>query len=175
MTPEELAEIRADLAKISPGPWVYNSYNRVVSAPLLDEYNKIEATIPEVATEEEWEVLDNFEYEVASVPPIAGDTATGLHAKDAQFIAKAPSRISALLEEVARLQSERDEFCQMARALVVKLGGEAAITRKMQNEAREDSDLVWFRPDPLRESITVQLRKRPAPPSIEKETNDGAS
>ena len=102
------------------GQWHYDSYSRIYAADFiqadvksLDEYEA--ATVPK--DEMFWrEKIYAAESLVASVPSIAGDTATGRHARDAVFISAARNNWQAMIDEIRKLEKFRwfvshDEEC----------------------------------------------------------------
>jgi hypothetical protein len=107
---DRLAEIRARLDAATPGPWGWNSYNGVYSGPLIQADARLEAEHEAAGApwDEDGEPSGEWRSRfadvaprVCSVPPSYGDTATGRHAADAQFIAHARADIPWLLEQLA--------------------------------------------------------------------------
>lgn len=93
MTPEDLQEIKAELEKITPGPWEKVDY-WFVHGDEPDAHVAIDGKPTEIFTQ-----------------------------PDARFIAKAPERISALLEEVE------------AQRAVIKTAIESYIVRVIKRDA----------------------------------------
>lgn len=85
-------EIAERLKRITPGTWLYNSYNLVATIDYQDDND-----------------------EVCWVPVSAGDTATKQGGYNAEFIANAPDDIRYLLAELTRVSAERDEWEQDCR------------------------------------------------------------
>jgi hypothetical protein len=130
---DRLDEIKARLDKATPGPWGYNSYRAVFGPPALiqaydDAPDYPEGPRPTIGTPEDmaWCAQRAAAYEaepiVASVPAHYGDTATGRHAADAEFIAHAREDVPyllALLAErdarIAHLIAERDHDADTLR------------------------------------------------------------
>jgi hypothetical protein len=137
-TPLDLDALAALADAATEGPWFFDSYCRVSSAPkvqtyddwsgpLLDAGHTLERhgqcdacpdrPIPEgrspqlgagCAHADEDYARDPL---VAEVPPYAGDTAHGQRAADAEFIAAAPTALPELLAEVERLRAKLDMPC----------------------------------------------------------------
>lgn len=117
LTPENLDEIEQRAAKATPGPWFWNSYSRICSAPLIQvdhdgpDYPDVPRPGPPFFTDEDnaWLAQRQAAYAadstVAHVPALYGDTATGRHAADATFIAAARVDVPRLVAEVRRLRS----------------------------------------------------------------------
>ena len=133
---ERFKAIRERLDAATPGPWFYNSYNGIYSAPLQERFNELESAIPEDAPDEAYDVLPQTR--VASVPVRAGDTATTQGEKDAAFIAAAPDDLAYLLDYVAKVEAERDAenhrvkvLADMIVRLVKASTGEDASDRSM--------------------------------------------
>jgi hypothetical protein len=80
-------EIAERLKRITPGTWLYNSYNLVATIDYQDDND-----------------------EVCWVPVSAGDTATKQGGYNAEFIANAPDDIRYLLAELTRVNAERDNW-----------------------------------------------------------------
>lgn len=112
---DDLAPIRERLGAATPGPWFWNSYSGVfaggpeINPRSYDEW--WDAQEAAGATDADFEKGGRLYAEdyrrdplVAHVPAIAGDTATGRHAADADFIANAPADVAYLLAEVDRLR-----------------------------------------------------------------------
>jgi hypothetical protein len=91
----------------TPGPWFWNSYNAIFAAPLVEEYNRLEALIPKDAPDDDprWDALP--ETIVAGGPSSGhGDLPTKAGARDLAYIEAAnPATIIALLDELDRLRS----------------------------------------------------------------------
>lgn len=112
----DVEAIRARERATTPGPWFWNSYSAVLAAPFIAAWESHEGfpdgERPGVGSAEDfaWRRQRDAAYEatpaVCHVPPHYGDTATGRHAADAQFIAEARQDIPALLDENARLTAE---------------------------------------------------------------------
>lgn len=101
MTDAELAAIQARCDRASIGPWFFNSYNRVCSAPLSSEHSRLESE------RRDWDddALDAAEWPevtIAWIPATHGDT--GDNPGDAEFIAEAREDVPRLLAEIARLK-----------------------------------------------------------------------
>lgn len=120
----DLEAIRARLAAATPRPWMYDSYSRVQSGPMIQADAKVEnewaaAGMPELekgALPEPWRTrFRESEPNVCWVPPAYGDTATGRHRADAELIAHAPDDIEALLamvdQQAARI-AELERGCR---------------------------------------------------------------
>lgn len=116
LTTDELAELaRAALAeheRTSPGPW-FASYSRVWAQPLMQPWEDCPPAPDDHTSQEyrdwkrEFRALDP---EVAVVPATYGDTPTGRHAADADFIAHAHEREPVLAQAVERLLAENVEW-----------------------------------------------------------------
>ena len=99
LSSERLAAIKARSEAATPGPWFWNSYSGIFSA--ICEVSGTEAPKCERIDHDD----DRCTPSVAHVPPSYGDTATGLHAADADFIASARTDVPELVAEVERLQA----------------------------------------------------------------------
>jgi len=95
--------------KATPGPWAFDSYSTVFSAPVSQERDRLEDLIPDEAMADDpvWKTLPNPK--VCGVPRIAGDTSTRQGCVDAGFIAAArtgwprdAARVAVLVDMVAR-------------------------------------------------------------------------
>jgi hypothetical protein len=87
---EGLEALRALSEAATPGPWFWNSYNAIFAAPLVDEYNRLEAMVPNDAPDDDprWDALP--ETIVAGGPRSGhGDLATAAGARDLPFIVAA--------------------------------------------------------------------------------------
>jgi hypothetical protein len=96
----------AALAKVrsagTAGPWFYNSYAAVFSAPLVQIADDWPLDGEDIAEPRRY--YHEAEPLVASVPPLVGDSAHGRHAADAEFIAAAGSfDFAGLLAELTTL------------------------------------------------------------------------
>jgi hypothetical protein len=80
-------EIAERLKRITPGTWLYNSYNLVATIDYQDDND-----------------------EVCWVPVSAGDTATKQGGYNAEFIANAPDDIRYLLAELTRVSRDAEGF-----------------------------------------------------------------
>ena len=105
MTNSELAAAKALCDAATPEPWAFG-YARVISVPVLREYDRLEALIPTDAPDEAYEHLPDPD--VCYVTPSYGDTATGQRASDGEFIAASRTLVPRLLALVETLRSERD-------------------------------------------------------------------
>lgn len=117
--PLDLAAIEARCAATTPGPWGYNSYNRIESIPMLAASGEIECEHEAAGSPwtaggeypEPWASrAQTVNPRVCSVPASYGDTATGRHAADAWFIAEARTDIPALLARVRELEIDADRL-----------------------------------------------------------------
>lgn len=130
----DLDAIRKRAEAATPGPWFYNSYNAVASGPMTRKNHELVEAPHDAAgspwTEDgdypkPWKSLDR-EYEpgVCRVPPTMGDTATGRHAADAEFIAHArtdvPDLLAALEAAEARAARLRTIIVDSARFCTLK-------------------------------------------------------
>lgn len=118
----DLDSIRKRVDAATPGPWGYNSYSRVDANPLIEHYDdpdtpeypdgkrpgRISGTFFDEA-DNAWLAQHHAAYEadpmVAEVPAEYGDTATGRHAADAEFIAHARTDMPTLLDKVEQLKN----------------------------------------------------------------------
>ncbi len=115
--PLDLDAIKARLAATKAGPWFYNSYCLVASVPLTRAEGNIEldhkrAGSPWVDGDypEPWASrAKEVESTICEVPPSYGDTATGVNAADADFIAHSHTDVTALIAEVERLRALVDD------------------------------------------------------------------
>lgn len=118
MTPDDIAKLRALIAKTTPGPWFYNGYSGLFSFPLgqvSDDLDWPECEVPankDTCGNGPCPGCPYFEHEyqhgslVAHVPAHHGDTATGRHAADAEYLAAVhPGIVAGLLDEIERLQA----------------------------------------------------------------------
>jgi hypothetical protein len=96
--PADLNKLRALAESATPGPWVFNSYSGVYSAPRSRERHEAEDMIPLDAPDDAYDALP--EALIASVPVQMGDTATTQGARDAALIAAARTAIPELCDEV---------------------------------------------------------------------------
>lgn len=80
-------EMRERAKAATPGPYFFDSYCRVSSAPRTQQYIEVENTLLPDASDEDWERADFPETVVAYVPVRAGDLATEQGAKDAKYLA----------------------------------------------------------------------------------------
>jgi len=119
---DELKAIEERLKKITPWPWFYDSYCKVYSRPLVQQYNEIEKTIPEDAPISAYEILP--EVLVCEVPRVAGDTGTKQGRIDADVIAHAPADIAFLLAEVKRLREKLDFYADLPADAALSAPGE---------------------------------------------------
>lgn len=119
----DLDAIRKRLEATTPGPWGYNSYSKIDSAPLAMQCDNTETpdypegprpgrTVGHVFFDDAdnaWLAQQHAAYEadpvIAWVPAEYGDTATGRHAADAEFIGCSRTDVPALLTEVERLRA----------------------------------------------------------------------
>jgi len=109
---KRLQKIREYCAKASPGPWTYNSYSAIHSTPMdekehdraWEEYAAAgEPKGPGDKPADPWRRrLYDVDTRVASVPAIAGDTASGRHACDAVFIEQSRTDLPALVDELEK-------------------------------------------------------------------------
>lgn len=105
----KLSEFQQLVEGATPGPWFYNSYSGVFSAPLMEQCKALEdecaaAGWPPCDLPQDQPWYDRFydtEPQVCKVPAHHGDTATGRHAANAAFIAACRDMVPKLLE-VAR-------------------------------------------------------------------------
>lgn len=125
MDAEKTAALRKLLEEITPAPWFWNSYSMIQAASLIEAWenapefqrsstrpysiyqqtNGAEGTPAFSPEDNAWLEQQRLAYEadceVASVPAHYGDTATGRHAADAQFIETARSAVPELLDALA--------------------------------------------------------------------------
>lgn len=129
LTDEQLREIRGRADAATPGPWGYNSYSRVDAGAFIANYDNPDAPdYPDGSrpgsqpghkffdeVDNAWLAQRHAAYEadpeVASVPAEYGDTATGRHANDAEFIAYARTDVPRLLDEIDRLRDGVRNMC----------------------------------------------------------------
>jgi hypothetical protein len=117
LTPETEAQIRRRVEAATPGPWGWNSYSAIHSASIMQaetddtpDYPEGKRPGPPFFTDEDnaWLAQREAAYEadplVAWVPAHYGDTATGRHAADADFIAHTRTDIPTLLTEIDQLR-----------------------------------------------------------------------
>lgn len=118
MDEKRIAEIEQLLASITQGEWFYGSYSAICAADYVipdDEYPlpegcRLGGRYGDVCAECEsmklqrcknhFDYYDNAEPAVAFVPAAYGDTATGRHQADADFIAQSPAIVRELLAVV---------------------------------------------------------------------------
>jgi hypothetical protein len=118
LTAEMEAAIRRRVDAATPGPWGWNSYSAIHSAPIMQaetddtpDYPEGKRPGPPFFTDEDnaWLAQREAAYEadplVAWVPAHYGDTATGRHAADADFIAHTRTDIPTLLTEIDQLRA----------------------------------------------------------------------
>lgn len=98
--------------KATTGPWAFDSYSTVFSAPVSQERDRLEDLIPDEAMADDpvWKTLPNPK--VCGVPCVAGDTGTRQGCRDAAFIAAArtgwprdAARVGVLCARVAALEA----------------------------------------------------------------------
>lgn len=95
MTAADLDRLEELEAAATKGPWSYNGYNAIHALSFSEAEEKVLADYESAGSPKddlgrppmEWrEKFYEANTDVCHVPPIAGDTATGRHAKDAAFI-----------------------------------------------------------------------------------------
>ncbi len=122
--PDELdiEAIRKRVEAATTGPWSYNSYSRVDADAMAANWDNPSLDYPDdprpctvtgIAFDEAdntWLAQHHAAYEadamVCGVPAEYGDTATGRHAADAEFIAHAITDIPLLMDEIEQLRTE---------------------------------------------------------------------
>ena len=105
LSEEQVNEIEARHKKTTPGPWWFNSYNAICSAPLSQEHIELE-NARKSWTDEEWDAATWPQTRVAYIPAKHGDT--GDNPSDARFIAHAWEDVQALIETVRELRRKCD-------------------------------------------------------------------
>lgn len=115
----DLAPIKARVDAASVGPWAYNGYSGIASVPLLHAWDawtdaheghefertgKCEPCGSDAGCEFAEEYYERYSW-IGWVPSHHGDTATGRHAADAEFIAHAREDIPALVAEIEMLRA----------------------------------------------------------------------
>ena len=99
-------------AAATPEPWFYNGYS-ALQAPAFSEQQQAVLDAYQAAGSPrnergdmmmEWrEKFYEVDTDVCHVPPIAGDTATGRHAKDAALIEEIRNALPLLIAELRRM------------------------------------------------------------------------
>lgn len=132
MTAEERRRLRELEAAATPGPWFFNSYSTLFSAPLSKVHCEIEAKIPDDAPDEAYDVLP--ETRTAFVPTIAGDTATAQGRRDAALIAAARNALAPLLDALDAADARAADL----EGQMAVLGGPLAADRRTLCNRQKD-------------------------------------
>jgi hypothetical protein len=100
LTQKQLEAIRQRVEKATPGPWKYSEGVGSYPATILSEKGEVVA---------------------------AGDEYYGMTENDANFIAHARTDIPALLDHIAEVETERDEYLKRYVWLLEYVGKEKAL------------------------------------------------
>lgn len=91
----DLNELERLLAEATPGPWAFDSYSTVHSAPRIQEY----------------EFDESVEPDVCKMPRTGhGDLGTVQGAKDAELIVAAVNALPNLIRELRELRADRERL-----------------------------------------------------------------
>jgi hypothetical protein len=157
LTPDQIVRLRALAAEATPGPWFYNGYSGVFSAPLTQVYDDLEdfeCKVPEYKEscgDGPCSGCPFFEHEyrhgplVVHVPAHHGDTAIGRHAADGAFIAEACSLIPALLDEIERLRAVIDDVRAEGEPINNTWGACSWCAAHLEGGANHKPDCAWLK------------------------------
>ena len=107
--PTDLQELERLLAEATPGPWAFNSYSTVLSAPRVQEY----------------EIDDTVETNVCVVPREGrGDLGTPQGQKDGDLIAAMRNALPELIAELRELRADRERLVKAAGEVLYRIKGD---------------------------------------------------
>lgn len=157
---KRIAEIESRLSKIGDKRWFYNGYSQVCRDVGHDGYDKHDGLrdVAEQLFEKHGSCSTEFvhaRYEahqadpsVCFVPAEAGDTASGVHADTAEFIANSPSDIEWLIARLKRAEAERAQtraegwLCDDAAKILSASVGHPAIHWRTDGTMPHNAELM---------------------------------